>query len=427
VARSELAGVLAAALCPSTAGALRGWGSASVVLDAGGGQACTVLVRGGELRLLTKAVARPDSTIRAELVTFRTMAAGQLSGVDAFISRRIAVRGNLALAMQLQSAMRVAGMPAQFPRFGVAGDPGQRTNYLEAGPPGGSPVVLLHGLGATNASMLPLVRGLADGYRVIVPDLPGFGASDPWRGRYDAPFFAGWLDGLLAGLGVDRAVVVGNSLGGRIALEYALRYPRRVRGMIGLAPAMAFRKLRQLVPLAMLARPELALAPMRIPRSLVHREVRRLFASPQRLPDTWYDAATDEFCRVMSRPANRVAFFAALRNIYLDVPFGERGLWTRLSSLGIPALFIWGAHDRLVPAGFGRHVLAALPSASSVVLADCGHVPQFEQPERVTRLIRGYLADLPPSRPSPRLAVPVIDRGATRRGRRDGPGLLSGR
>jgi pimeloyl-ACP methyl ester carboxylesterase len=402
VPHSELAGVLAAALLPIAPGAMHGWGSASVMFDAGGGQVCTVLVRGGELRLLTKAVARPDSVIRADLITLRTLAAGQLSGIDAFVGRRLTVRGNLALAMQLQSAMRVAGGLAEFPRFGVAGDPGRRTHYLEAGPPAGPPVVLLHGLGATNASMLPLVAGLADRYRVIVPDLPGFGASDAWRARYDAPFFAGWLDGLLAGLGVGGAVVGGNSLGGRIALEFALRYPQRVRGMIGLAPALAFRKLRQLVPLAMLARPELAVAPMPIPRRLIHREVRRLFARPARLPDTWYDAATDEFCRVMSRPANRVAFFAAMRHIYLDVPFGERGLWTRLSSLGIPSLFIWGACDWLVPAGFDRHVLAALPSARSVVLTDCGHVPQFELPERVTGLIRDYLSDLAP----PRAAAP---------------------
>lgn len=231
---SELAGVLAAALCPSTAGVLRGWSPASVVFDAGDGQVCTVLLRGGELRVLTKAIARPDSTVRAELITFRTMAAGQLSGIDAFVSRRLTVRGNLALAMQLQSAVRVVGGPVRFPRFGVVGEAGRRTQYLEAGPPGGSPVVLLHGLGATSASMLPLVSGLAEGYRVIVPDLPGFGASDAWRARYDAPFFAGWLDGLLTELGVGRAVVAGNSLGGRIALEFALRYPIGCAGWWGL-------------------------------------------------------------------------------------------------------------------------------------------------------------------------------------------------
>lgn len=393
VSENELASVLEAVLRPQAPEPLRTWRPAHVVFDAGAA-ACTVLVRDGRLRLLRRAVEHPDATIRAELITFRAMAAGQLSGVDAFLGRRLTVRGNLALAMQLQCALQAAVQPAHFPRFGTVGGHGRLTHYLEAGPPGAAPVVLLHGLGATNASLLPLVTALAPDYRVLAPDLPGFGATHAWRGRYDAPFFADWLDGLLTSLGVDRAVVGGNSLGGRIALEFALRHPQRVRGLIGLAPAMAFRRLRQLVPLATLARPELAFAPMLMPRRLVDRQVRLLFAKPQRLPESWYEAATDEFCRVMNRPANRVAFFAALRHIYLDVPFGERGFWTRLSALGIPSLFVWGARDRLVPAAFGRHVIAVLPAARSVVLTDCGHVPQFEQPERVARLVRNYLAGL---------------------------------
>ena len=391
---NELGAVLGAVLRPTAPDPLRAWRPAHVVFDAGGDHACTVIVRDGRLRLLDRAVARPDATIRAELVTFRAITAGELSGVDAFLGRRLTVRGNLALAMQLQCALQAGAQPAHFPRFGVAGRPGRRTHYLEAGPPDAPPVVLLHGLGATNASLLPLVTALAPDYRVLAPDLPGFGATHAWRGRYDAPFFSDWLDGLLTELGVDRAVVGGNSLGGRIALEYALRHPQRVRGMIGLAPAMAFRRLRQLVPLVMLTRPELAFAPLPTPPRLIARQVRLLFARPERLPDSWYQTAIDEYCRVMGRPANRVAFFASLRHIYLDVPFGERGLWTRLSSLGIPSLFMWGARDRLVPAGFGRHVVAALPGTKSVVLTDCGHVPQFEQPERVGRLVRDYLAGL---------------------------------
>ena len=394
MASNELSTVLGAVLRPTAPEPLRRWRPAHVVFDAGDGVACTVLVHDGELRLLPRAVERPDATIRAELTTFRAMAAGELSGVDPFLGRRPTVRGNLSLAMELQCALQAAAQPEHFPRFGVAGPRGRRTHYLEAGPPGGPPVVLMHGLGATNASLLPLVTDLAADYRVIAPDLPGFGATNAWRGRYDAQFFSAWLAGLLDELGIDRAVIGGNSLGGRVAVEFALRHPDRVRGLIGLAPAMAFRKLRHLVPLAAVARPELAFAPLLMPRRLVRREVCRLFARPQRLPDSWYDAAVDEFRRVMSRPANRVAFFAALRHIYLDVPFGERGLWTRLPSLGIPTLFVWGARDRLVPASFGRHVMAALPAAKSVVLTDCGHVPQFEQPEKVSRLIRDYLAVL---------------------------------
>jgi pimeloyl-ACP methyl ester carboxylesterase len=80
-----------------------------------------------------------------------------------------------------------------------------------------------------------------------------------------------------------------------------------------------------------------------------------------------------------------------MRNIYLDEPAGERGFWVRLERMGTPSLFVWGDRDRLVPAGFARHVERVLPQARSHVLADCGHVPQFELPDRTHDLLTGFL------------------------------------
>jgi pimeloyl-ACP methyl ester carboxylesterase len=93
--------------------------------------------------------------------------------------------------------------------------------------------------------------------------------------------------------------------------------------------------------------------------------------------------------------ANRLAIFSALRHVYLDEPFGESGFWDRLPTLQPPALFLWGDHDNLVPAGFGRFVAEALPQAESVVIESCGHVPQFEHPELTARLTRDFIAALP--------------------------------
>ncbi len=122
-----------------------------------------------------------------------------------------------------------------------------------------------------------------------------------------------------------------------------------------------------------------------------------MFADPSRLPDVWYQAAVDEFERVIGTRRGRVAFFAALRQIYLDEPFGETGFWQRLGALKPPAMFVWGDRDVLVPAAFARHVQQALPSARTVVLADCGHVPQFEYRERTAELVEEFIAgiDLP--------------------------------
>lgn len=364
---------------------------AAIVFDAADDGAATVLIRGERLRLLPHAVPRPDTVVRTDLGTLGEMADGRLSGIQAFIDHRLTVRGNLALALQTEQVLD-APRPVHHPRFGITGRPGRRTSYLEAGPPDGRPLLMLHGLGATNASMLPLIAELAGEYRVIAPDLPGFGGSDAPLARYDAPFFARWVDGLLDGLGIDAAVVAGNSLGGRVSLEVALALPHRVRALVLLTPALAFRKLRQLVPAVTLVRPEIAWLPTVMPpRWLVNRQLRLLFAQPRRLPDSWYDAAVDEFLRVFRSPRHRVAFFAALRHIYLDSPFGEEGFWSRLRALGIPALFLWGARDLLVPHGFERHVLDAVPAAQSVVIPDCGHVPQFEHPRLTAELVRGFL------------------------------------
>jgi pimeloyl-ACP methyl ester carboxylesterase len=190
-------------------------------------------------------------------------------------------------------------------------------------------------------------------------------------------------------------VLVGNSLGGRTALQAALDSPSDVRGLVLLCPAVAFRKLRQFVPLVRLVRDEVAALPVRIPRAAALRGLGALFADQSRLPQAWYDAAVDEFLRVIGLRANRLAIFSALRHVYLDEPFGVDGFWERLPTLGPPALFLWGDRDALVPAGFGRFVAEALPTASSVVLADCGHVPQFEHPDLTARLTLDFIASLP--------------------------------
>ena len=189
-------------------------------------------------------------------------------------------------------------------------------------------------------------------------------------------------------------MLLGNSLGGRVALEVALAAPERVAGLVLLSPAVAFRRLRQMVPVVRLLRPEAAVLPLPITRAMAQRAVRRMFSRPDRLTPQSYEAAAGEFVRVYRSRAHRIAFFAALRSIYLDDAFGTAGFWTRLPSLAPPALFIWGDRDRLVPSGFARHVVDALPQARSVVLPDCGHVPQFERPEQTHALVREFLATL---------------------------------
>ena len=156
-------------------------------------------------------------------------------------------------------------------------------------------------------------------------------------------------------------MLLGNSLGGRIALEAGLTHPKSVTALCLLTPSPAFRRLRQLVPAVRLLRPELASVPIPLNHALMVTGIRTMFSKPDRLPKPWYDAAADESIRVYRSRAHRVAFAAAARQIFLEEAHGHQGFWDRLPGLLPPALFVWGDRDRLVPASFARHVEGALP------------------------------------------------------------------
>jgi pimeloyl-ACP methyl ester carboxylesterase len=333
--------------------------------------------------------------VRASLPVLNAVVSGERGGIEAFLAGDLTVRGNLALSLQLDGLF--PGQPDDtsrtMTRSTVAA--GIETFYLEAGPVDAPSVVLVHGLGATNASMLPLFAALSQDFRVLAPDLPGHGGSQAKGDPHAAEYLGNWLLAFLHETCDGPVVLVGNSLGGRTALEAALLSPDDVRGLVLLCPAVAFRRLRQFVPVVRLVRSELATLPVRFPRGLATRGLRSLFADPSRMPDAWIDAAIDEFLRVIGIRGNRQAIFSALRHIYLDEPFGESGFWERLPTLRPPALFLWGDEDVLVPAGFSRFVSEALPQSDCVVLDSCGHVPQFEHPELTADYTREFIASLP--------------------------------
>jgi pimeloyl-ACP methyl ester carboxylesterase len=268
---------------------------------------------------------------------------------------------------------------------------GVRSSYLEAGPKDAPTVLLLHGLGATNASMLPLVPDLARDHRVIAPDFPGFGASAAPRWRYSPADLATWVRAFQETVDTGPVSIVGNSMGGRVAIEAGLSAPDLVDRLVLLCPSPAFRRFRQFGPLVRMLPPEVLVTPLPMVHRLTAIGVRTLFADSSRLPGPWYDSAADEAIRVLRDYRHRRAFFCAAKQIYLEPAYGESGFWDRLPTLAPPALFVWGEQDWLVPSAFEEHVMRALPQAESVVLSDCGHVPQFEHPEVTVDLVRTFL------------------------------------
>jgi pimeloyl-ACP methyl ester carboxylesterase len=315
----------------------------------------------------------PDATLSADATTWRAIAADVRGGMTAYQQGRLHVRRNLHLGVGFLAATSGEDSPGRL-RFEDVATRSGHISTLQAG--SGDPVLAIHGLGATKASFLPTVAALAGRYRVIALDLPGFGESGkPLGAPYDARFFAESLLELLDALGIERAHLIGNSLGGRVALETGLRAPDRVGRLVLLAPSMAWRRKRPWAPLLRAVRPELgAIQPT--PRTAIEQIVDRMVPGAH---DGWAAAGVDEFMRAYLTRRGRAAFYAAARQIYLEEPEGDDGFWPRLKTLTVPSLFVWGTRDTLVPIGFARHVTDALPKAEHLEL-DCGHVPQLERP-----------------------------------------------
>ena len=355
------------------------------------GRTWEVRTRGERCEVRPSPVRDPDVVIGTDSATWLALREGRLSGLDAFAQRRLYAHGDLDLALGFEGLFHLPGGRPPLLRVTEVEISGATISSLISGE-AAEQVLCLHGLGSNKTSFFETVAALTPERTVHAIDLPGFGSSSkPARGAYDAGYFARAALGYMDAMAIEQAHLVGNSMGGRVALELALSEPDRVASLSLLSPALAFLRRRELVLLVKLLRPELAAIPHPLRTARVREYFWSLFARPERLDPVAADVAADEFCRTYRSRSARIAFFAAARNIYLDAPHGERGLWTRLAGLRPSTLFIWGDSDRLVPAGFARHVADVVPQARQVVLADCGHVPQVELPERTNELIQGQI------------------------------------
>lgn len=357
---------------------------ARIRIDGAGPQERDVIIEHGKARL-EAASAQPDAELIADEATWESVASDLRDGMAAFRAGRLRVRRDLHLGIGFLAATAPQGGAGRLRIRDVDSDAG-RISTLDAG--NGDPVLLIHGLGATKASFLPTVAALAPGYRTLAVDLPGFGDSDkPLRGAYDARYFAEAMIALLDALEIERAHVIGNSMGGRVGIELGLRFPERLRRLVLLTPSLAWLRSRPWAPYLRWIPTQLgAIQPA--PRPIVEAIVKRVIPGSD---EEWTAAGIDEFLRAYLTPTGRAAFYAAARNIYLEEPHGPDGFWTRLPSLSIDSLFVWGSRDVIVPAAFADHVVQALPSAEHLFL-DCGHVPQLERPRETHDAIERFLA-----------------------------------
>jgi 2-hydroxymuconate-semialdehyde hydrolase len=247
-----------------------------------------------------------------------------------------------------------------------------RTVYLAAGQ--GEPLVLLHGASSAGISWYPVIAPLAAHYRVWAPDMVGHGESERAAGAYDRPYYSAWLAGFFDAIGLDSAHVVGHSLGGAVALQFALDFPERLRRLVLVDAAALGRGVPVRVALAFLRS---AL----FPSQETGERLGRLAVYDPRKLDPFFEEYGSRI-RPMPRPGR--AFWRGGRTIAMVAT-------EELQQLKPPTLIIWGREDLFLPVSHAERAAQAIPNARLHVIPEAGHVSFLDQPQAFCQAVLSFL------------------------------------
>lgn len=261
---------------------------------------------------------------------------------------------------------------------------GQLVHFRDQGPSSDTlPLVLIHGTSASLHTWEAWAGDLSKTRRVISFDLPGFGLTGPNADQdYSDARYVAFVRALLSRLGVGRAIVVGNSLGGEIAWQLALTEPQRVAGLV-LVDAAGYDFVPESIPIGFrVARTPVLRELTRwvLPRRAVEDSVRNVYGDPARITT----ALVDRYYELTLREGNRAAL---LRRIDQLAP----GPVQRLAEIHVPTLILWGEQDRLIPPRWGHAFEKEIPGSHLVSFPGLGHVPQEEDPAATLAALRAWL------------------------------------
>jgi len=271
---------------------------------------------------------------------------------------------------------------------------GRRISYLTAGE---GPVLLaVHGIASDSQAWRAALPLLARRVTVIAPDLPGHGASAKAPGDYSLGSLASSLRDFLVKLGHERATLVGHSLGGGVAMQFAYMFPERTERLVLVSSGGLGRSLNPLLRAATLPGSELAIAATIAPITALGRAGA---AALQRVglrftPDL--GEVGRGFATLADREG-RAAFLDTLRSV---VNFsGQRvDASDRLYLASeMPTLLLWGERDPIIPVRHGHRAQERMPGSRLVTFADSGHFPQIDDPHRFAATVLEFLEETEPS------------------------------
>jgi pimeloyl-ACP methyl ester carboxylesterase len=252
----------------------------------------------------------------------------------------------------------------------------------DTGPRDAPVVILLHGFGSSLETWEPWAAALSERYRVIRYDLPGFGLTGPDpSGDYSDARAMVVLAALMDRLGVARASLIGNSLGGRIAWNFAVAYPARVDRLVLISPdgfaspGFEYGKQARLPWM-------LKLLPYTMPRAMLRMNLAVAYADKAKLTD----ATLTRYDDLMRAPGDRAAMLARMSQVMLVPPA------PLLRRIAAPTLILWGDRDAMIPFSNAADYVREIPGATLVALPGLGHVPFEEAPAESLPPVLAFLA-----------------------------------
>lgn len=273
---------------------------------------------------------------------------------------------------------------------------GHRVRYRAAG--SGPLLVLLHGIAGSSSTWEEVGGWLERGHRVIAPDLLGHGESAKPRGDYSLGSYANLVRDLLGALGDERATLVGHSLGGGVAMQFAYQFPERCERLVLVSSGGLGRDVHRLLRSAALPGAEIVLPMLcsRVTRSAVGHATHwlgrlGLRAGPD-LEEVWRGFVS------LGDADTRRAFLDTVRGV-IDVGGQRVSASDRLYlAEELPILIVWGARDPLIPAAHGEAAHERLPGSRLEVFPGAGHFPHRDDPRRFVNLLSDFVATTKPAR-----------------------------
>jgi pimeloyl-ACP methyl ester carboxylesterase len=271
---------------------------------------------------------------------------------------------------------------------------GRSVAYAQAG--SGPVLLLIHGMAGTYENWSAVIEPLARAHTIIAPDLPGHGSSAPGGGDYSLGSLAAGLRDLLVALGHDRATLVGHSLGGGIAMQFAYQFPEATERLVLVSSGGLGPEVSPVLRAAALPGADMFIAATAGPGRVAGSALARGLAAVGLRPS----ADVAEVARGYASLADgdhRAAFLATLRTVVGT--YGQRvhaGDRLYLAE-GMPVLIVWGAHDRMIPAHHAEHAHQTIAGSRLEIFEQAGHMPQLEVPGRFVATLERFLAETEPA------------------------------